>query len=271
MEYLASYKNINIIAKGKYISNKKFQNSLFKFVKFYININKKKTSKKIDNFNEFSSFKQNSQNELYIEQNISNIYENSKKEFNNNSMSKSDNYNNKSKTIKKSSSNEFSKGIEFNSFSSNINIDKNNKIKINKFNNIGKISKVFSNEIYYDEEEQIINNKNIINNSLNTSILKYKSNKIKKYKVDNNNDNNKNIDKNKNEKNNNNIINFNFHISDNNIILKNQKNDVIQKINDKIKKENNINNSINNAINSNSNNIINETNYNFTKNYCIIY
>ena len=227
-----------------------------------------------DNFSEFSSFKQNSQNELYIEKNNSNISKNNKM--------KDDNINS-SKTIKENSNNEVLKRIEFNSFSSIINKDKNkkkvNKLKLTKFNNIDKISKVFSNDIYGEEEEQIKNNNIITNSNLNSSILKYKSNKIKKYNLklndsNENNDNIKTMNINKNEKNNiikpKKIINFNFHISDNNIILKNQKNDVIQKINDKIKNENNIN-STNNAINNNSNNIINETNYNFTKNYCIIY
>ena len=281
LEYISNYKNINQITKGKYINNKKFQNALYKFIKFYFHLNVSQSNKKNDNKEssfDFSSLKKNSKNELFIDNDSSNNCE------------KSEIISNKYLV---NSNNEFSKNY---SFSENIVLDENkknkNKIKLIKYNNTNTKSKVLSKNFYKEDINNYNNNlksiildsnkndKNKTKDRTYTPKLKYKNNnKIKKYNLDDKNTNNENSNQNdktwKKIKNSdilpqNKMINFNFHISDKNISLENRKKEIIPKINDKM-----INNDKNNltkhVINSNSNNIINETNYNYTKNYCFIY
>ena len=275
IEYISNYKNINKIAKGKYINDKKFQNVLHKFIKFYLKLkSKKEYDSKNSNLN-FSSIELSLKNNSIFEKSNSNFTE------------KNENFNR-----------DFSKEIEIPN-NMNIKEENNNKNKNeNKiYKNKNKIHKTLTFNNYYEtlnnNDDEIKYNsysirkeKNIFNKYSFTKILKSKSNNIKilknynfkndldkKYIINDNDNTIKNKMPHKDDKYNivrpHKIFNFNFHIFDNKICLnnRNNKSNFKEKLNyDKIE-----DNSSNHVINRNLNNIINETNYNYTKNYCVIY
>ena len=96
-EILASYKNINIMAKGSYIKNEKFQKATQKFVKYYYNSSLSKKRESINNEDDeessydFSSFNFYSQEESIIDKKQtkkSKEKSSSKNKKNNNSLKK---------------------------------------------------------------------------------------------------------------------------------------------------------------------------------------
>ena len=262
IEYFSSYKNVNKIAKGKYIKNKGFQNALYKFIKSYLKMKSKKKYNYKTSIFKFSSPNVNSKKTLYDK----NISLNSEKEQNSN--------------------NEFSKEIEF---IDNINNGEENENKNNIYKHNNKIHKVYTESNYHEQKNEnkiikfnsypIKSEKNITKKYSFTQI-KYNPKIFKKYNFkndidkyfindkDNKSTNKKLINKDKFDiVKQNKIFNFNFHITDNDILINNEQKDINEKCNnDKIN-----NNSSHHVINSNLNHIINETNYNYTKNYCSIY
>jgi reticulocyte-binding protein len=269
IEYISNYKNINKIAKGKYINDKNFQNDLHKFIKFYLKLKSKKECDSKNSNLDFSS----------IEINLKNS--------NSNFTEKNQNFNS-----------DFSKEIEI---PNNMNIKEENKNKNKnenkKYKNNNKTHKISTFNNYYEtlnsnddgikyNSYSIRKEKNIFNKYSFTKILKSKSNNTKILKnynfkddldkdyIINDIDNTiKNKMPHKDDKYNiirpHKIFNFNFHIFDNKICLNNRNNK--SNFKEKLKYDKIDDNSSNHVINRNLNNIINETNYNYTKNYCVIY
>ena len=259
IEYLSNYKNINELSKGKYINNEKFQKALHKFVNYYINITSKRKKNKSNKNNDNSestfdinSYKQSSKKQIILDINNSSFINSCENNFN---------------KIKK----ENSKIRKERNSSPNIKIvkEKNNKTKLINDKDLNTKS-----NYNFDENEKEKNNNN--NNGLKENMNKFPKN-IKKDKLKISLDNNYlNDDTNKNKIchvwssnynfniSSNKIINSNFYLSGNNISSNNNSiKENFKLMNEKI----NINSS-NNIINSNSNN---EINYNYTKNYCIIF
>ena len=258
IEYLSNYKNINELSKGKYINNEKFQKALHKFVNYYINITSKRKKNKSNKNNDNSestfdinSYKQSSKKQIILDINNSSFINSCEYNFN---------------KIKK----ENSKIRKERNSSPNIKIvkEKNNKTKLINDKDLN----TKSNYNFDENEKEKNNNNNGLKENMNKFPKNIKKDKLKISFVNNylNDDTNKNqichvwssnynfdISSNK-------IINSNFYLSGNNISSNNNNiKENFKLMNEKI----NINSS-NNIINSNSNN---EINYNYTKNYCIIF
>ena len=171
IEFLASYKNINKIAKGKYLNNEKFQKATQKFVKLYINSNTKEKEKiiysnRIDSSFDVSYLNPLSQGDSYYDKRNSN---NSKYLKLNSDYKRKKSKNSFHRNIKQTKSNPISN----NSSKKNKKKEIKNKIK----NENGELNKRIS-KIFLENNNDKISNKlisdskdNILIKSLNPSNL----------------------------------------------------------------------------------------------------
>ena len=290
LEILSSYRNINNIAKGKYISNKNFQKATQKFINYYTNsilkdkeiINNKEKIK--ESSFELSSFNHISSEESVIKKNNSILYNN---KINSDKKTKKL----QKKIVKLKSSNDIKCKLPINNikieekdFESKNKYNKSNKIQINKM--------LGNNNLYINQNTKISllkENKNELEQPKNTSIISISSevknndNDIKKdydynsfYEEENiiDNINNKKIDLftnhcNSDAKLTNNINNPKFQLKQKFFDKKDKIQNFI-KLNENKKDEKITYNSSQNIINNKSNKNINEVNINFTNNFCLI-
>ena len=286
---IASYKNINKIAKGNYINNKNFQKATQKFVNYYANLIKKynKKNKKESSF-DLSAFDNFSEEELAINKKSSEDYS-SMRINSDNHIKESNDFKDKIKH-RENKSNPSSELMEINHnklIENHLQVRKANK---NHFKNIFKFKKMCTDKI--DKRLLISEINNIIVKSQNTpndSVISNLTNKesfenlnffsFKDKKIINNVDNKEQILSSKNSNSNviissnsNNNSNY-LQIGKNNLLSKKiEKAEDLDKSN-KTKKDNKItyNSSSQNIINNKSNKNINEVNINFTNNFCLIY
>ena len=274
IEILASYHNINKIAKGMYINNKGIQKATQKFLNYYINSNEKKKEKLKVKKNENESVSDisniSSYNPFYSED--SNIDRKNSNSYNTNKIS-SDNklkkYKFKQKILNKNSLLNLK-----NKLPSNTNV---------KYENGAKKSKSYKKPNKSNKLLKINNNLDNIftksQNSSNISVMSEIKNKLEEEKIilSNRNEisgNNENkelaLSKNCNSEalisssnSNSNFIQFGKKIIS-------KKEDLCQ-LNKKLKEEKKRYNSTKNIINNKSNKNINEVNINFTNNFCKIF
>jgi hypothetical protein len=291
-ELTASYKNINKIAKGLYISNIKFQKATQKFVNYYSNLliryqkrndknNKKESSFDLPSFDNFSD------EELVISQKSS--------KDNNNMRINTDN-NIKELDIFKEKINQRQKETRSNPSSEHkIDEDKllNNIIQIAKAdktncNKLFKIKKMCSDRINKKQLISEINdiiiksqkplNDTDISKRINKGSVekkKYLSFKEKKINMDNKEQmiSSQNYNSNAILSSNSNINNSNYIQMGKNLLSKNKEKleDFDKLDNDKKDDQVKYKSSSQNIINNKSNKNINEVNINFTNNFCLIY
>ena len=296
LEIIASYKNINKIAKGKYLQNKQFQKATQKFISYYVNtiilnhkekLNEGKDEK--ESSFDISVFEPYSEEESSFQQKNSNNYRDMKinsdnhikefKLFKDNANSKelrSDltfknkedeekEKSNKKNIIKKSEKSHFNKILNIKNIYSNRN---NNNQLISEINSI--IIKTQN-----PQKDSMISNYTNKENAENNKY--YKS--FEEENIIDNMDNKHNVLWGKNYNSNaarsnnsiyNNDSNSNFLQIGKNIIAKKEKKEEYDKLNNK-KKDEKINyNSSQNIINNKSSKNINEVNINFTNNFCLI-
>ena len=295
LEIIASYKNINKMAKGKYLQNKKFQKATQKFISYYVNtilnhkekLNERKDEKE-SSFN-ISVVEPYSEEESSFQQKNSNNY--------NNMRINSDNHIKELQLFKdKANSKELRSDLTFK------NKEKDEKEKNNKINIIKKSEKSHFNKILNIKNLcSNRNNNNRLISEINSIIIKTQNpqkesmtskytnkenaEKNKYYKsfeeeniIDNMNNKlpvlwSKNYNSNAARSNNsiyNNDSNSNFLKMGKNILVKKEKKEEYDKFNNK-KKDEKINyNSSPNIINNKSSKNINEVNINFTNNFCLI-
>ena len=275
IEILASYNNINKMAKGKYINNKGIQKATQKFLNYYINSNEKKKEKlndkkneneSVSNISNISSYNPFNSEDSNIDRKNSNLY-NTNKISSDNKIKK---YKFKTKILNKNSLLNLKSKLP-----SNTNVKFENRAKKsqsfkkpNKSNKLLKINKNLDN-IFTKSQ-----------NSSNISVMSEIKNKLEVEKIilSNRNENisgnneNKELALSKNcysealissSNSNSNFIQFGK-----NIISK--KEDLCQ-LNKKLKEEKKRYNSSKNIINNKSNKNINEVNINFTNNFCKIF
>ena len=276
IQLLASYNNINKMAKGQYINNKRIQKATEKFINYYVNSitkkkeklkSKKKENDSVSNISNISSYNQFNSEESIMNRRKS--YSHQAKNIL--SENKLKNYKFKKKILNQNSLNDLKKKPLLNT---NIKIEKEFKNK-SHFHKISyKSNKLL--KINRDKDNLFINPQN----SSNMSVISESKNKIEVEKIilsnrDENiigNSGNKDLVLSKNCNSealiSSNISNSNYIQLGKNIISKKQD---LCELNKKLKEEKKRYNSSKNIINNKSNKNINEVNINFTNNFCHIF
>ena len=280
IEFLASYNNINKMAKGKYINNKRIQKATEKFINYFVNSIEKKKGKLSDKKKEYESVSNNSNmsyNPFNSEESII-----KRKQSNSPHTRKmfSDNKLKKYKFKRKISYHISVKNLKCRPISNNnIKIEKEIKNKSQFHKKSFKSNKLLTINNNNDNDNNLLK----LQNSSNMSVMSESKNKIEVEKIllsntDENiigNSGNKELILSKNCNNSEALIssnnsNSNYIQFGKNIISK--KEDLCE-LNKKLKlkEEKKRYNSSKNIINNKSNKNINEVNINFTNNFCQIF